>query len=66
MKIDKVSDDRIYLMIEDLESEVSELRNELALTKGELAITIEKLEHLTAEYWHTEDKVNSLSREASV
>lgn len=61
-----MSDDRIYLMIEDLESEVSELRNELALVKGELERTIEKLEHLTAEHWRTEDKVNSLSREAAV
>lgn len=60
-----MSDDRFYL-IEDLESEVSELRNELALVKGELERTIEKLEHLTAEHWRTEDKVNSLSREAAV
>jgi hypothetical protein len=59
-----MSDDRFYL-IEDLESEVSELRNELALVKGELERTIEKLEHLTAEHWRTEDKVNSLSREAA-
>lgn len=52
-------------MIEDLQSDISELRNELALTKGELEITIEKLENLTAEHWRTDDNVNSLRREAS-